>query len=264
MTQRTAFITGASTGIGSELARQLAAKGYQLALVARRRQLLEELAAELAAPGRVIKVYQADVVNWDEIKKAVEDAQRDLGPIDLLIANAGVSINSPVKAYDVARARQVYEVNVIGLMQTIAAALPDLIARKRGHIVGISSLASYMSIPRTYAYCASKTAARAHLDGLRLELIPYGIKVTTVCPGFIRTPMTEKNPFSMPMIMDLDKAVRIIVQGLEAGKEDIAFPKPLLAALKVLGWLPRSLQKQVLRGLSPGKRPGKRPASVPS
>ena len=257
MTQRTAFITGASTGIGSELARQLAAKGYHLALVARRRQLLEDLASELAAPGRQIKVYQADVVKWDEIKLAVEEAQRDLGPLDLVIANAGVSLDGSVRSFDVARARQVYEVNVIGLMQTIAAALPDMIERRRGHIVGISSLASYFSAPRMYTYCASKMAARAHLDGLRLELIPYGIKVSTVCPGFIKTPMTEKNPFKMPMLMDVDKAVSIIVRDLEKGKEDIAFPRLLYAGVRMMNFLPRTLQKQLLQQINPPPRPAK-------
>lgn len=253
MVQRTALITGASTGLGSELAKQLAAKGYRLALVARRLSLLEDLARELAGPGREIFVYQADVVKWEEIKQVIAQAEKDLGPIDLLIANAGVAIDSPVRDFDVQKAREVYEVNVIGLMQTIAAALPAMIERRRGHIVGVSSLASYFSIPRTYAYCASKAAASAHLDGLRLELYPFGIKVSKVCPGFIRTPMTAKNRFKMPMLMDPEEAVRTMIAGIEKGEEVINFPKVLYAGIRVLNLIPRVVQRKLLMGLKPSR-----------
>jgi short-subunit dehydrogenase len=247
-----AFVTGASTGLGHELAKQLVAAGYDVALVARRLPLLQELKKELDPSGRRVLVLAADVSRWDEIKAAVDRTEKELGPIDLLIANAGVSLDAPLKRFDVAEARKVYEVNVIGLMQTVAAVLPYFLERKRGHIVGVSSLAAYVSFPRSTVYCSSKAAVSSYLEGLRIELMPQKIPVTTICPGFVRTPMTQKNKFKMPFLLDAPEAVRIMMRGIEARKAVVHFPASLGYIVRGLSLLPAPLFRQVLMRLRPG------------
>jgi short-subunit dehydrogenase len=247
-----AFVTGASTGLGYELARQLVAAGYDVALVARRLPLLEALKKELDPLGRRVLVLAADVSHWEEIKEAVDRTEKELGPIDLLIANAGVSLDAPLKRFNVAEARQVYEVNVIGLMQTVAAVLPYFMERKRGHIVGVSSLAAYISFPRSTVYCSSKAAVSSYLDGLRLELMPLGIPVTTICPGFVRTPMTQKNKFKMPFLLDAPEAARIMLRGIEARKAMVHFPSPLAIGVRLLRFIPGPVLRQILMRLRPG------------
>ncbi len=244
--QKIALITGASTGLGHELAKQLAQSGYDLALVARRRELLEELKGELDKTGRRILVLVADVSRWEQIREAVERSEKELGPIDLLVANAGVSYDAPLHRFNVADARLVYEVNVIGLMQTVAAALPFMMERKRGHIVGVSSLASYISVPRSTVYCSSKAAVSSYLEGLRIELMPMNIKVTTVCPGFVRTPMTQRNKFKMPFLIDAPEAVRIMLSGISRGKAMIHFPSALYFIIRLIRLIPPPIMRLIL------------------
>jgi short-subunit dehydrogenase len=247
-----AFVTGASTGLGHELAKQLVQAGYDVALVARRLPLLETLKKELEPFGQRVLVLGADVSRWDEIQAAVDRTEKELGPIDLLIANAGVSSDAPLKRFNVAEARMVYEVNVIGLMQTVAAVLPYFMERKRGHIVGVSSLAAYVSFPRSTVYCSSKAAASSYLEGLRLELMPLNIPVTTICPGFVRTPMTQKNKFKMPFLLDAPDAVRIMMRGIEARKAMVHFPTSLGLIVRGLRFIPAPIFRQIVLRLRPG------------
>lgn len=247
-----AFVTGASTGLGHELAKQLVQAGYDVALVARRLPLLESLKKELDPLGQRVLVIAADVSRWDDIKGAVERTERELGPIDLLIANAGVSLDVPLKRFNVAEARTVYEVNVIGLMQTVAAVLPFFMERKRGHIVGVSSLAAYVSVPRSTVYCSSKAAVSSYLEGLRVELMPLNIPVTTICPGFVRTPMTQKNKFKMPFLLDAPDAVRIMMRGIAARKAMVHFPSSLYFIVLALRAVPKPIFRQILVRLRPG------------
>lgn len=247
-----AFVTGASTGLGNELARQLVQSGYDVALVARRLPLLEALKKELDPLGQRVLVLAADVSRWDEIKAAVDRTEKELGPIDLMIANAGVSLDAPLRRFNVAEARLVYEVNVIGLMQTVAAVLPYFMERKRGHIVGVSSLAAYVSFPRSTVYCSSKAAVSSYLEGLRIELMPHRIAVTTVCPGFVRTPMTQKNKFKMPFLLDAPDAVRIMLRGIEARKAMVLFPTTLAIMVRALRFIPGPILRQVFMRLRPG------------
>ncbi|SMF05396.1 SDR family NAD(P)-dependent oxidoreductase [Pseudobacteriovorax antillogorgiicola] len=243
---KVAFITGASTGIGHELCLQLADRGYDIGMVARREDLLKELAAKVEAKGRRAVACPCDVVNRDQVQDAVRQVSRELGQIDLLVANAGIGVDQPIQSFDPELAKKIYEVNVIGLMETIAAVLPDMVARRQGHIVGVASLASYISFPKTYVYCASKHAVRAHLDGLRLEAHSFGIKVTTICPGFIKTPLTAKNKFKMPFLMEVDDAVRLMIDGIESGKKVINFPRRLYYLIRIANLLPEALKRRVL------------------
>lgn len=250
LTRPVAFITGASSGIGQELARQLGKKGYAIALVARRRALLHSLQLELSQASIPCLELVCDVCDQQALEAAVHECEEKLGAIDLLIANAGVSWDLPVHRFDVKQARNIYEVNVIGLMQSITAVLPSMLKRRKGHIVGISSLASFISLPRNYVYCASKSAVNAHLEGLALELKPYGISVTTICPGFIKTEMTRGVKRPMPMLMDLEPAVGKMVRAIEQGRRRLVFPLPLYLALRLINVLPFVWRARIL-GTSP-------------
>ncbi len=241
-----AWISGASSGLGRELALQLADQGYDLALLARRHALLEDLAQEIRPKGRRVLILEADVTSWPAMELAAKQIEEQLGPIDLLIANAGISLDLPVKRFDPLKARSVFEINTIGLMNTVAAALPYMMGRKRGHIAGVSSLASYLAIPRSNIYCASKAAARSYLEGLRIELAPYSIQVTTVCPGFVRTPMTDTNKFPMPFLMDVKPAVELILKRMQRGTTHINFPWPTYAIVRLASWLPSSLLRWLM------------------
>lgn len=244
--KKVAIVTGASSGIGRELCLQLAKEGYDIGLVARRRDLLVELASSIEELGRHAVVMPCDVADSDQMVGAVESIEQRLGTTDLLIANAGIGADLVLKDFDAGEARKIYEVNVIGLMQSIAAVLPGMIERRRGHIVGISSLASFVSFPRTYVYCASKHAVNAHLDGLRLEARRYNIDVTTVCPGFVKTPLTAKNRFPMPLLMEVETAAHIIIKGVKKRKRMIIFPKRLYWLIQVSRLLPMSLRSLVM------------------
>jgi short-subunit dehydrogenase len=246
-----AFITGASSGLGWELSWQLAQQGYDLALLARRRHLLESLAEKISPLGRRVILLEADVSDWDAMQKAIQRTEQELGPIDLLIANAGVSLDLPVKRWDPLAAKKVFDINMIGLIYTVSAVLPSMMQRRRGHIVGVSSLASYLAIPRSTIYCASKAAARYYLQGLRLELAPYQIKVTTICPGFVKTPMTDKNKFPMPFLMDVEPAVALMVKGIQRGRESIHFPWPLYALVRLASSLPTYVLRRLLQRTRP-------------
>lgn len=245
MNRPVALITGASSGIGWHLAKRLGQEGYALALLARREEQLAKLSEELSADGVPVFHASCDVTDLAAIQQALERCEKELGPVDLLIANAGLAANLPVKRFDPLKARQVYEVNVIGLMQSIAAVLPKMLERRKGHIVGISSLASYLSFPRNYIYCASKAAVNAQLDGLRLELRPYGIHVTTICPGFIETPMTQDVKFPMPFLMPVDRAVDRMVYAIKQKKARYNFPIPLYWMVRLAAFLPDGLRARL-------------------
>ncbi len=246
-----ALITGASSGLGSEMARQLAKQGYDLTLFARRRTLLLELQTELEALGRKVLVIEGDVCDWPEMQKAAQRTEAELGPIALLIANAGVSLDAPVRRFDPIEARRVFEVNIIGLMHAVAAVLPFMLARKQGHIVGISSLASYLALPRSSVYCASKAAASNYLEGLRIELRSQGIRVTTVCPGFVHTPMTADMKTPRPFLMQVEPAVALILRRLKKGDELINFPWQIYSLVRLINLLPNSFLRWVLSRARP-------------
>ena len=243
---KVAFVTGASTGIGREICLQLADEGYDIGLMARSKDVLEEVGKIIRGKGRKAVPVAGDVVDDEFLKSSVKKVEEVLGPIDLLVANAGIGEDQPIQRFKSDRARRIYEVNVIGFMQSVAAVLPQMVNRREGHIVGIASLASYISFPKTYVYCASKFAVRAHLEGLALEAADYNIAVTTVCPGFVRTPLTDKNKFKMPMLMEPEEAVRIIIKGIKKKKKVVNFPTTLYFLIRFANILPRFLKKLVL------------------
>ena len=250
-----AIITGASSGIGSEIARELSRRGYAVALLARRAELLEALARELPTAVAVA----CDVTDRASVHAAVRRAEAELGgPFDLAVANAGVSIPNHAAKFSVDDAELVLRVNVFGMLYLYDAVIPGMIERRAGRFVGVASMAGLRAIPSAGPYSASKAAMQAFLEASRIELAPYGVGVTTVNPGFVSTPMTEKNRFRMPFLMTATRAARIIVDGIERGRRVVQFPRRMSLLMRTIRVLPdaiydRGMKRYGQRKMDSGK-----------
>lgn len=237
-----ALVTGASSGIGWELSRQLAAEGCKLGLVARREPPLRELEAQIAAAGGTAAVATADVGDRFQVERAFRQIRERLGPIDLVIANAGVGKPTMLDPVNMADIEEMIRVNLTGVIYTLSTALPEMLARKSGHLVAMSSLAGYRGLPCESAYCASKAAVNAYMDGLRIHLRGTGVKATTICPGFVTTPMTAPmNPAHMPGVMSAASAAKCVIRAIRTGKKVYNFPWRIHLMVKLSRWLPDRL-----------------------
>jgi len=230
--EKVVMVTGASSGIGGALAVELAKRGAKLGLVARRAEALGEVAQAVEAAGSRALVLPADVRDADSLRQAAEKLQSDLGPIDVLIANAGVGPTRNGSDLDAAEVSNVININVVGAANSVAAVIPEMVARGQGHLVAISSLAGYRGLPKSAAYCASKAAVSAFFESLRIDLEPKGIAVTIIHPGFIKTPLTSGREAQMPFLMELDDAVKKIVRAIEKRKKSYAFPWQLATIVR--------------------------------
>ena len=232
------LITGASSGIGKEIATLLSKENCSLALLARRGDLLNSLAEQLKPNKAIIKTYVCDVSNIDNVQTVIGNVRANFGQIDVAILNAGVGYKSVVTNYESEKAKETFDVNVFGITNFVEFILPDFIKRKQGMIVGISSLADSRGWKGSGFYCASKAAATILLENLRVELKPFNIKVITVKPGFVETPMTAKNKLPMPFLMSAEKAAKIIINGMKKEKKVIQFPLPLVISSKLMRIVP--------------------------
>lgn len=235
---RVAVITGASSGIGWALAVAMAREGARLGLIARRRDLLARLADEVRAAGSVAVPATADVADRTQIEVAVGEIRQHLGPIDLMVANAGVGVPTLLNPVNVADVEKTIHVNLLGVVYAVSSVIPEMLARGSGHLVAVSSLASYKGLPGESAYCASKAAVNTYMEGLRIQLAPKGIAVTTICPGFVRTPMTDVNQFHMPWLIDADTAARKMLGAIKRRKKVYNFPWQTSLLMTVTHWLP--------------------------
>jgi short-subunit dehydrogenase len=226
------MITGASSGIGGALAVELAKRGAKLGLVARRAEALSEIAQSIEGAGGRALVLPADVRDADSLRAAAEQLHSQVGSIDVLIANAGIGPTRDGSDLNAKEVSDVININVIGAANSVAAVLPQMMARGKGHLVVISSLAAYRGLPRSAAYCASKAAVSAFFESLRLDLEPKGIAVTIIHPGFIKTPLTSGREAQMPFLMELDDAVHKIVRAIEVRKKSYAFPWQLASIVR--------------------------------
>jgi short-subunit dehydrogenase len=233
-----ALLTGASSGIGQALARALAADGCKVGLLARRREPLEALVAEITRANGVAAFAVADVQERVPTVAALRDLAARLGEVDLLVANAGVGIETRLQPFNVEAMEKVIRVNLLGVLYAIEAVLPDMLRRGCGHLAAVSSLGAYKGLPGSQAYCASKAAINTFMEGLRIQLHGSGIAVTTICPGFVRTPMTQKNSFAMPWLMEPDAAARRIVGALKRRVKVYNFPWQMTLLMKLTRWAP--------------------------
>lgn len=238
---KSAIITGASSGIGAALARELSRRGWSLALLARRVELLEALVTEL--PNAI--AIPCDVADRAAVQSAVRRAEDELGPIELAVANAGMSIPNHSTKFNCAEAEQTIQVNLMGMIYLFDAVIPSMVERRRGQFAGVASVAGLRGLPTAAPYSASKAAMQAFLEATRVELRPYGIAVTTVNPGFVATPMTEKNRFRMPFLIDADRAARIIADGLERRARVIEFPRRMSLVMRLARILPSAIYDRI-------------------
>jgi len=234
------FITGASSGIGEALARHYAAHGAAVGLFARRDPELL-LVAQSLAPARVA-TYAGDVRDASSLARAAADFCERFGTPEIVIGNAGVSRGTvTAHAEDLPAFQSVFETNVLGLVNGFQPFIAPMRAARRGALVGIASIAGFRGLPGSGAYSASKAAAIAYLESLRVELRGSGIAVVTVCPGYVATPMTAGNPYSMPFFMQPDAAARNIARAIARRKRFHVLPWQMAIAGRVLRALPRPL-----------------------
>jgi short-subunit dehydrogenase len=232
MNPKRVFLTGASSGIGADFAHHYASRGAVVGLVARNEAKLDQIKAGVLAkyPQAQVATYIADVRDVQALKLAANNFIATYGCPDIVIANAGVSVGMDTEdERDLAVFQEVMDINVIGIANTFH---PFIAAMKREAsaagvmpaLVGIASVASIRGLPGAGAYCASKAAAVAYLESLRIELRVSGVKVVTICPGFIKTEMTAQNPYAMPFIMEAQDAVRRFSRVIDGRKNYAIVP----------------------------------------
>jgi short-subunit dehydrogenase len=233
------FLTGASSGIGEALARHYAAQGAVLGLFARRADKLRELQLSLRSPA---EVYAGDVRDLAAVAVAAEDFMARHGVPDVVIGNAGVSYGNLTEiARDANVFRETMDINVLGLVHTFQPFVVPMRSRKAGSLVGIASVAGFRGLPGASAYSASKAAAIRYLESLRIELHGSGVQVTTICPGFIATPMTARNPYPMPFIIDADEAARRFARVIAARRACAVVPWQMAIVGSLLRVIPNFL-----------------------
>jgi short-subunit dehydrogenase len=234
-----AWVIGASSGIGAATARALVERGARVAISARREAELREVA------GSTMTVAVADVTDRSSVDAAATQVVRALGEVDMVIINAGFWEQMDAADWD----RDLFErhvaVNLLGMNNCIGAVLPTMVARGAGTIVGVASVAGYRGLGGAEAYGATKAAQINMLEGMRVALRQNGVRVVTVCPGFVKTGLTESNTFPMPFLIEADEAAESICRGIERGRMEIVFPAPMAALMKLARLLPVRLWANV-------------------
>ncbi len=249
------FITGASSGIGAALARHYAGQGATLGLAARRLDALEALAAGL--PGTHY-VYPLDVTNAEALAEAAKDFIARAGTPDIVIANAGISVGTLTEeAADNFAFRRVMETNVLGMVHTFQPFMTAMLRHGNARLVGIASVAGVRGLPGAGAYSASKAAAIAYLESLRVELRGSGIKVVTIAPGYIETPMTDKNDYAMPFMLKANEAARRFAQAIDTGTSYTVIPWQMGIVAKLMRLLPNFIFDRL------AAKAGRKPRNLP-
>ncbi|MFM7150992.1 MAG: SDR family NAD(P)-dependent oxidoreductase [Gemmataceae bacterium] len=233
-----AIVTGASSGIGSALARELARQGAKVGLLARRTDLMESLAEEIRSQGGTAELASADVTDRPGTHEAIQSLVSRLEGVDLLVANAGVGAPTTLQPVNIDAFEKMYRVNVFGVVYAFEAVLPHMMQRRSGHLAAVSSLAGYKGLPGEWGYTSSKAAVNNLMEGLRIQLRDQDIHVTNICPGFIATPMTAKNDFWMPWLLTADQAAQRIAGALARKKKVYNFPWQMHWMMGLLGRLP--------------------------
>ncbi|OYQ32535.1 short-chain dehydrogenase [Niveispirillum lacus] len=242
---RVIFITGASSGIGEALALSYAAKGIRLLLTGRDAGRLAQVAGRCRDQGADVVTTSIDVTDRAALADWIMARDEEV-PVDLVIANAGISAGTGGGVETESQARAIFATNLDGVLNSIHPLIPAMVARRRGQIALMSSLASFRGMAGAAAYCGSKAAVRVYGEALRGDLSRHGVGVSVICPGFVVSRMTAVNRFPMPFLMDAERAARIIRRGLVAGKGRVAFPFPTYAISWLLGVLPPGLVDMIL------------------
>ncbi|MDB5892517.1 MAG: short-chain dehydrogenase, partial [Rhodoferax sp.] len=246
---RLVFITGASSGIGQALALRFFQAGYRLALVARRAEVVKAWAEGHGIATNRYRVYNADVAEPESIMDAGRQCLVDQGVPDVVIANAGISIGMDT-AYpeDIAVMARTFATNNVGMAATFQPFVQPMTARRQGALVGIASVAWIRGLPGHGAYCASKAGVVSYCESLRGELRPSGVKVVTICPGYVDTPLTRVNRYSMPFLMRPDDFAAKAFTAIEAGVSYRVIPWQMGVVAKLMRALPNAVYDRLLQG----------------
>jgi NAD(P)-dependent dehydrogenase (short-subunit alcohol dehydrogenase family) len=229
------WVVGASSGIGAATARELVARGATVAISARRETALEEVSG-----GRML-VVPLDVTDAHSVEVAAARVRDAHGPIDVAVLAAGYWSQMDPRAWDTEVFDRHVQVNLVGMSNAIAAVLPEMLSRGSGIVAGISSVAGYRGLAGAEAYGATKAAQINLLESLRVHVTKSGVRVTTICPGFVRTELTDGNTFPMPFIIDADQAAESICDGLERDRTEIVFPWQMALLMKAARLVPVGL-----------------------
>ncbi len=242
------LITGASSGLGASLARAYAAPGVTLGLIGRSSDKLDAVASSCRAAGAEIHTAAIDVADADALGAWIKDYE-NIAPVDLVVANAGTSAGPApgTAAEGLALATRQVRTNLLGVMNTVEPLLPAFLARGRGRIAIVSSIAGYRGLPYSPAYSASKAGARAYGEAIRAMLGPRGIPVTVICPGFFSSPMTDRFKGPTPFLFTLEHTAAIVKRGIDAGRPRVAFPSILVLGLRLADLLPAAIGDAIMR-----------------
>ena len=240
------MLTGASSGIGAEMAAQIAAKGAVLGLVARRREELERVAGKVASAGSEARIFPLDVTDADAQRSAADELRSEFGKVDVMIANAGIGGNNrETREINPGAVADVININLIGAVNSVAAVLPEMLEAGKGHLVAISSLAGFRGLPKSAAYSGSKAGVTAFFESLRLDFKPQGIDVSVIQPGFIRTPLTSGRKHKLPFLLEVDEGAAKILAAIERRRAFYAFPWPLATFVRMGKFFPVWLYDRV-------------------
>jgi len=249
MTSPLAFITGASSGIGQALAARYAALGWQLALVARRENVLREWAEAQQLDAARCGIYAADAADVGSIVGAGEQCLAGQGLPDVVIANAGISVGmDTTQRADLDLMREMLALNVLGVAATFHPFVAAMRARGSGRLVGVGSMASLRGLPGHGAYCASKAGVVAYCESLRIECRGSGVRVVTLLPGYVATPLTARNPYSMPFMIDAATFAERAVRAIDAGASRRIIPWPMAIVAPLMRNLPNAVYDRLLEG----------------
>ena len=256
---RLVLITGASSGLGQALARYYLDQGWRLALVARRAEVIKSWLGPLDISADRYEIYSADVADPPAMQRVAQDCMARQGVPDVVIANAGISIGVDTsRPEDLAVMAQILNTNVLGVAATLGPFVQAMVARGSGTLVGVGSVAGIRGLPGHGAYCASKAAVISYCESLRGELRSTGVKVVTLCPGYIATPLTQNNSYSMPFLMQPENFAEKAAQAIQVGSSYRVIPWQMGVVAKLLRLLPNALFDKAFAG-----RPRK-PRSNPS
>ncbi|MCI5044211.1 MAG: SDR family NAD(P)-dependent oxidoreductase [Aquisalinus sp.] len=254
---RIAWITGASYGLGRALAEHMARKGWQVAISARSEDDLKVFAAESKSWKGQVHAYPCDITNLDDLKQAVVKIEADIGPIEIAVLNAGT--HQPMRAheFDANVFRKLTDINLMGTVNCIEALLPGFYKRQSGQIAVVSSVAGYRGLPTSAAYGMTKAGLINMAEALKPEFDEANILIQVVSPGFVRTPLTDKNDFPMPFIMEPEDAARAFYKGLVSRRFEIVFPWQMGIIFKLIRMLPAPLAFALTKNMIPDDETGK-------